>query len=141
MQIAHTRFGDVEVDPATILTFPRGLPGFESYTRYKLLHEEKPNPTVLWLQSLDDAEVAISVVQADLLGVNYQIELSDEETALLQLEAGHETVLLLTLAKQPDNSKGISANTMSPIIINATSRRGLQKIGLHADIVFRNNPA
>ncbi|KAF0814437.1 Flagellar assembly factor FliW [Andreprevotia sp. IGB-42] len=138
MQIVHTRFGDIEVDPDTVLTFPRGLPGFESLTRYKLLHEDKPNPTVLWLQSLDDAEVAFSVVQAELLGINYQIELNDEETALLGLDKPEDAILLLTLAKRDESKNSISANTVAPIILNTKTRKGLQKIGLHADIVFRN---
>jgi len=57
MTMIETRFGQVDIDPQTVLEFPQGLPGFEQFTRYKLLHEDKPNPQVMWLQSLDDADL------------------------------------------------------------------------------------
>ncbi|WP_035055488.1 flagellar assembly protein FliW [Andreprevotia chitinilytica] len=138
MLVVHTRFGDIEIDPETILTFPKGLLGFESLTRYKLLHEDKPDPTVFWLQSLDDADVSFNVVQANSLGIEYQIELSDEETALIDLESPDDAVLLLTLARQDDSQKPLAANTFAPLVLSTKSRKGLQKAGLRADIVFRN---
>ncbi|GLS04268.1 flagellar assembly factor FliW [Chitiniphilus shinanonensis] len=137
MQIIKTRFGEVAVDPNTILTFPRGLPGFEQFTRFKLLHEDKPQPKVLWLQSLDDENLAFSVVTSELLGVNYQIQLSDDECQLLELENPDDVTLLLVLAKQ-ESGQPFSANTQAPLVINVKSRLGLQKTGLQADIVFRN---
>ncbi|TJZ69785.1 flagellar assembly protein FliW [Chitiniphilus eburneus] len=139
MQIVKTRFGEVEVDPNTVLTFPLGLPGFEPCTRFKLLHEDKPQPKILWLQSLDEPALAFSVVTSELLGVNYQIQLSDEECELLQLEEPDDVTLLLVLARPPEEGdRPISANTQAPLIINSKSRLGLQKTGLQADIVFRN---
>ena len=132
-----TRFGEVDVDPANELTFPLGLPGFESCTRFVLLHEDKPNPTVRWLQSLDEAGLAFSVVPAADLGLDYQIVLSDEEVALLQLTSPEDIELLLILSRR-DGRGSISANTFSPVILNVTGKRGFQKTGLRADIVFRN---
>ncbi|UXY17080.1 flagellar assembly protein FliW [Chitiniphilus purpureus] len=137
MQTINTRFGNVEVDPDTILTFPRGLPGFEQCTRYKLLHEDNPQPKVLWLQSLDDPDLAFSVINSELFGVNYQIQLSDEECALLQLQRP-EDVLLLLMLMRPDRNEGIRANTCAPLVLNVSSRIGFQKTGLRADIVFSN---
>ncbi|HSC79801.1 MAG TPA: flagellar assembly protein FliW [Chitinolyticbacter sp.] len=137
MQTVHTRFGEIQIDPNTVLTFPRGLPGFEHCQRFKLLHEDKPDPKVLWLQSLDEADLVLSVVSSELLGVNYQIQLTDDECALIDLQAGDEVTLLLILAR-PEADGGIRANTVSPLVLNARSRLGLQKTGLQADIVFRN---
>lgn len=131
-----TRFGEVDVDPANELTFPSGLPGFETCTRFVLLHEDKPNPTVRWLQSLDEPGLAFSVVPAADLGLDYQIVLSDEEVALLQLTRPEDIELLLILSRR--NSGNIAANTFSPVILNVAAKRGFQKTGLRADIVFRN---
>jgi len=138
MTMIETRFGQVDIDPQTVLEFPQGLPGFEHYTRYKLLHEDKPNPQVMWLQSLDDADLVFSVIEADRLGLNYQIVLSDEEVAMLQLAAPEDAVLLLILSRPEDGSAPVAANTRAPLVLNPVARKGLQKTGVRADIVFSN---
>lgn len=138
MTMIETRFGQIDIDPQTVLEFPQGLPGFEQYTRYKLLHEDKPNPQVMWLQSLDDADLVFSVIEADRLGLNYQIVLSDEEVAMLQLATPEDAVLLLILSRPEDGSAPVAANTRAPLVLNPIARKGLQKTGVRADIVFSN---
>lgn len=138
MTVIETRFGKIDIDPQTVLEFPLGLPGFEQYTRYKLLHEDKPNPQVMWLQSLDDADLVFSIIEADRLGLNYQISLSDEEVALLELTAPQDAILLLILSRPEDGSAPVAANTRAPLVLNPESRKGLQKTGVRAEIVFSN---
>ena len=106
-------------------------------TGYKLLHEDRPNPQVLWMQSLDDAEVCFSIVEAEQLGLNYQIALDDEECAKIGLESADEAKLLLILARK-DGKGDITANTQAPIVLNPRTRKALQKIGLRVDVVFSN---
>jgi flagellar assembly factor FliW len=134
----ETRFGPLEIDPQTVLEFPQGLPGFEQCIRYKLLHEDRVDPQVMWLQSLDDADLVFSVIEAERLGLNYQIALTDEEEALLALKSPQDAVLLLILSRPEDGSAPVAANTRAPLVINPLSRKGLQKAGVRADIVFSN---
>jgi flagellar assembly factor FliW len=138
MQTLNTRFGEIEIDPETVLTFPQGMPGFEDCTRYKLLHEEQPNPRVRWLQSLDDADLSFSLVQVEHLGLSYEVSLSDEECALIELEQAEDAVLLLLLSRPFEEGQAISANTQAPVVLNIKSRKALQKVGVRADIVFRS---
>jgi flagellar assembly factor FliW len=138
MQTLNTRFGEIEIDPETVLTFPQGMPGFEDCTRYKLLHEEQPNPRVRWLQSLDDADLSFSLVQVAHLGLSYEVSLSDEECALIELEQAEDAVLLLLLSRRFEEGQAISANTQAPVVLNLKSRKALQKVGVRADIVFRS---
>lgn len=138
MDVFQTRFGPIEVDPQSVLEFPLGLPGFEDCRHYKLLHEENPNPQVMWLQSLDNPSLAFSVVEANRLGLNYQIVLSDEETALIGLESTDDVALLLMLLRPDGEMAAVSANAQSPLVINVKTRKGLQKTDVRADIVFRN---
>ena len=138
MEIYQTPFGQIEVDPDSVITFPDGLPGFPDSKRYKLLHEERPDPQILWLQSLDDTDLYFSVLEADRLGLSYQISLNDEECEKIDLQDPEDVRLLLILARKGNDAAGISANTQSPIIINLRTRKAFQKTGLHADIVFRN---
>lgn len=146
MKIHSTRFGTHEIDPESILTFPQGIPGFESCTRYKLFHEDKEQPVVHWLQAIDDPNVAFSVVDPARFGLNYEITLTDEEVALLQAGSADDiAVMLIAYKPQPDAAAGanVSANINGPVILNTRARLGLQKVlvGLKADITLKGGQA
>jgi flagellar assembly factor FliW len=136
MQVYQSRFGQIEVDPNTIIHFPLGIPGFEECKDYKLLHEDSNQPKVLWLQSLDDQAVLFTLIEAERLGLNYMLTLSDEECTHIDLKSADDAQLFLILSR-PENQE-ISANTRAPLVINLQSRKGLQKLDVKADIVFRN---
>jgi flagellar assembly factor FliW len=136
MQVYQSRFGQIEVDPNTIIHFPLGIPGFEECKNYKLLHEDSSEPKVLWLQSLDDQAVLFTLIEAERLGFNYMLTLSDEECAHIELKSANDAKLFLILSRPEGES--ISANTRAPLVINLQSRKGLQKLDVKADIVFRN---
>ena len=136
MQVFQSRFGQIEVDPDTIIHFPLGIPGFEDCKNYKLLHEEGKEPQVLWLQSLDDSATMFTLIEAERLGLNYMLTLSDEECDCIELKNAEDAKLFLILSR-PDGNQ-MSANTRAPLVINLQSRKGLQKLDVKADIVFRN---
>ncbi|MEF8752837.1 MAG: flagellar assembly protein FliW [Accumulibacter sp.] len=68
MKIDLERFGlkDVPVDPDTVFTFAVGPAGFPDCRRFKVFHQEGPQPAVFWLQSLDDVAVAFPIVDPGL---------------------------------------------------------------------------
>lgn len=147
MKFDSARFGTQEIDPQSILTFPEGIPGFENSTRFKLFHEDQENPVVHWLQSIDDRDVALALVDPAMFGLNYEFALTDEEEKLLQVNNTADiAVLLITYKPQPDtaSSANINANINGPIVLNMVANRGMQKIlvGLKADITLKpNSPA
>lgn len=127
MKFTLQRFGAevIEVDPQSIITFPRGIPPFDDCQRYKLFHEEG-TASIFWLQSLDDADVLFSVTDPDLLKVSYEVSLSDEEQSLLQIGEGDELMLAVIVYK--DSEEPLKINTRGPIILNLSKRLGLQKL-------------
>ena len=125
MQI-NTRFGQQDVDPASVINFPNGLAGFEELHSFKLFHEDG-KPSVFYLQSTEDPEVQFPVVNPDAYQVNYECVLSDDEAATLQLEDPADIAVLVTLAQTSDKDHGIHANFMGPILLNTGKRIGLQK--------------
>ncbi|QDQ28187.1 flagellar biosynthesis protein FliW [Chitinimonas arctica] len=135
MQVVTPRFGALDIDENSLINFPQGLPGFERCQRFKLLHEEVPEPKVMWMQSLEEPEVVFSVIDANLLGLHYQLSLTDAESATIDFSGSEDLVLLLTLSRDGDEVK---ANTQSPIVLNVASRQALQKSGVRAEIVFTN---
>jgi flagellar assembly factor FliW len=133
---------DVPVNPDAVFTFPGGLSGFEGCTRFTLFHEEG-KPTVFWLQSLDDPSLAFSVVPPDALGVEYQIELSDADIALLGLTDPADALVVVIIYR--DSEQGgtpggkIAASTRFPLVLNPKTRLGMQKIlmEVQSSVVYR----
>lgn len=130
MKFTLQRFGaeQIDIDPQSIITFPRGIPPFESCTRYKLFHEVGKT-SIFWLQSLDDKDVLFSVTDPDLLKVSYEVTLTDEEQTLLQVTAGDELLLAVIVYRDDDAATAsLKVNTRAPIVLNLSRRLGLQKL-------------
>ena len=53
MEIQTSRFGVLSVDDERVMTFPRGLLGFPSHTRFALIQTGQEN-YFFWLQSVDE---------------------------------------------------------------------------------------
>lgn len=131
MKTDSARFGELEVNPETTLTFPKGLSGFENCTRYQLLHEEdKEGPVVFYMQSLDDPAVTFSIVDPTQFGFNYELTLSDEDVALLQAESPNELAVVLIVYKPQADGSGVAANINGPLVLNPGKKLGLQKVML-----------
>ncbi|MEN7431694.1 flagellar assembly protein FliW [Chromobacterium sp. TRC.1.1.SA] len=144
MRFDSNQLGNVEVDEATVITFPQGIPALENCTRFKLFHDiTHPVPQMYWLQSLDDPGITFSLAQPERLGVRFQVELSDEEVAQLQLQEPQDAAILLMLYRPLDQQREshpalgtLQANLCNPLVIGLSSRRGIQKTGLKIDILL-----
>lgn len=132
---------DVPVNPDAVFNFPQGLGGFEDCTRFTLFHEEG-KPTVFWLQSLDDPKLAFSVVPPESIDIEYQIELSDEDTALLGLQDPAEALVVVIIYREEATAAGggkMAASTRSPLVLNPRTRIGMQKFlrEVHPSVIYR----
>lgn len=135
MKISTTYFGQQEIDPESIITFPNGLLGFESLTRFTLFHEED-KPTVHWLQSVDDPNITLSVSEPALFGISYEFVVNDDDAALIGLDKPEDALVLLVLSKGEDDDvlehqetgAKVRGNLNGPIVINQNNRKGIQKV-------------
>jgi flagellar assembly factor FliW len=129
MKIDIERLGlkNVQVNPDTLFTFPNGMAGFEECKRFNLFHEEGGSGTVFWLQAVDDADIMFPIVTPDAINVAYEIELSDEDCALIGLEDVNDVAIAVVVY---DDAKGgrIAASFRAPVILNLKTRLGMQKI-------------
>jgi len=118
----------------TIL-FPNGIPGFEELRSFRLL-KEPLNPSVFILQSIEKPDLNIPIVLPHTFGISYDIELTDEETAIIEAGETSEIIVFLVLAKDSEEKKktekskkgSIVANIAGPVVINIESMKGYQKI-------------
>lgn len=140
MKIDIDRLGlkNVQVDPATLFEFPNGLAGFEACKRFKLFHEEGGG-TVFWLQSVDDTDVMFPIVAPDKIDIEYEIELSDADCALIGLEDVKDVAIVVIVYRDVVSGEKIAANTRSPVILNLKTRKGMQKIlqDVHPSLLYR----
>ena len=143
MKFTLPRFGseEVEIDPDTIIEFPVGIPGFEDCHHFKLFHREGKNPSVFWLQSLDEPDIVFSLADPDLLKISYELTLDDEEQRILRISPDDDLRIAVILLRQPAEGSiapgNIQANTQAPIAINVTKRVALQKPLIDAEISIR----
>ena len=129
---------DVPVSPDHVFTFPEGLVGFEAQKRFALFHEEG-KATVFWLQSLDDTSVMFPIVAPEAFDIEYQIELSDADCALIDLQGAEDVAVVVIVYRNEAEGGKIAANTRSPVILNLRSRKGMQKVlhEVHPTLLYR----
>ncbi len=120
-----------EINPEKIFTFPQGIPGFETYTKFIIFHKKENEQGVYWIESIDEPKVTFTLVDPTLYGLSYEFILSNEEQKILGLEKPDTAAILLILSKNEDETTGntgLHANIKGPVIINVASRRGFQKV-------------
>ena len=134
MNIDTPHSGTLEVAPDRIIEFPRGLPGFEELRRYSLFHPESEAgvPPYFILQSVDDPGVAFNIADPALFGFNYEINLPDEELAVLNLADPTEAAVVVMLVKEEVGGQ-VRANLKAPLILNVNARRGIQHVFSNLD--------
>jgi flagellar assembly factor FliW len=114
------RFGEIEIDPSDILTFEEGLLGFNHLHRYVILQDPEEDP-FLWLQSLDESELAFIVVDPFIFFPNYEIQLKTHELALIQLK-DLSKAKVLTIVTVPDDPMQLTTNLRGPIVVNSENK-------------------
>lgn len=124
MEIETTRFGRMEVNEERIITFPRGLLGFPSHTRYALIQTGEEN-YFFWLQSVDEASLAFVVTDPSIFFKDYQVPLKDETQQELDLtDSGFAQIFAIC------NKVGewLTGNLQGPLVVNAQNRMGQQVV-------------
>lgn len=125
------------IESDKVLTFPRGIPGFEKYTTYIVYHKEENDISAFWLESCEDPSITFTLVDPGQYGLSYELELTDEERALLGAEKAEELGVFMVLSKKEATAGAtpmINANIIGPIIINPRTQLGLQKVILRSHL-------
>jgi flagellar assembly factor FliW len=113
------------------IVFPKGIGGFEEYKEYRLLRSQQPDSPLYWLEAIAEPAISFTVVDPRVYGLNYVLELTEEEQALLEVTESDEVVVLLMLAKRESDEAAkpsIYGNIAGPILVNARNRLAMQKV-------------
>lgn len=127
MNIYTKLFGEIEVDIKKVITFDEGIIGFEEYKQYMLIHDsEKEENFIIWLQSIDEPEFALPVINPLTVESDYNPMVEDE--LLKSLGAMEEAPLVLSVLTVPQDITKMTVNLKAPLVINPISLKGCQLI-------------
>lgn len=128
---AMTRlFGEIDIDEGKIITLERGMIGFPDLQKFALIYDEEKGlkaSSVMWLQSMDDTQVAFPVMQPNQIKPDYNPMVSDEMLLPLGELNEDNTYVLVTLTAKP-KKEDTTVNLKAPIVINTETKRGCQLI-------------
>lgn len=110
------------------IMFPKGILGFEELHAFTIIHKQKDQAMVYWLQSEESPLIAFPLVDPASFGLIFSFSLTDAEQELLQSKNPEEIEVFLILAKDAEAKQGIQANIGGPIVINKVKRLGIQKV-------------
>lgn len=124
MDVRTTRFGVIQIQDDRVITFPAGLLGFASHTRYCLL-EPGDDACFFWLQSLDDPALAFVVTDPSLFVPEYSVPIRAEQMESLGL-ARLEDAQVFVVVNKVDTQ--LTGNLQGPLVINTLTRVGEQMV-------------
>ncbi len=128
MKIETSRFGTLEVDEASIISFPQGLLGFPDEKRYVLLPHRENSP-FLWLQSVDNPDLAFVTINPFTVNRDYSFEIPDNVQQELDIHdaANVQTLVLVTIRRDGSNPS-VTANMLGPVVINTENKKARQLV-------------
>lgn len=128
MTITTRLFGKIEIEEEKIITFEKGIIGFPDMTRFILIFdEERESSSILWMQSLDEPQIALPVIDPLKIMPDYNPTVEDEILKPLGVTKDQEMLVLTTLVV-PENIEKMTVNLKAPIIINVPNQKAYQMI-------------
>jgi flagellar assembly factor FliW len=113
-------------DAKRFINFPEGLPAFETVNNFVIVANEEEAP-FLWLQAADLPDLAFIVIDPFLIAPDYRPDISDADIRSLEIEEPDDAFILSIVTIQSGGS-GITANLVSPVLINTRKHMAKQVI-------------
>ncbi len=126
MKIHTTRFGDLTVEPDSVIRFPRGLYGFEQARRFCLVRYDAAG-LFHWLQSTDIPSLAVILADPFSFFQDYAVEISESDAQLLQARNPSQLEIHTVVTGSAEAGE-LALNLLGPVVINSRQRVGLQVI-------------
>ena len=129
MKITTRVFGTIEIDNDKIIHFPAGIIGFPDMNEFALIYDEEKgkNAPIRWLQSLQEPQFAMPVMDPLLVVPDYNPQVEEELLMPLGDMTSEETLVLVTVTVPKDLTK-MSINLQAPIIVNVQTQKAAQII-------------
>ncbi len=130
MKAVTRLFGTIDVADDKIITMERGMIGFPNLTHFALIFDEEKKEKkfkIMWLQSMDDGDVAFPVADPIQIKEDYK-PLVNEELIVPLGEMTEDNTYILVTVTVPKKVEDFSVNLKAPIVINMDTNKGAQII-------------
>lgn len=141
MQVKTKHFGTVDIDDNKVISFPNGLFGFSEYKKFAIIYELTEDgeiPIINWLQSLEDKDVALPIMNPISIIPNYNPTIEDELIKPLG-ECNETNIIFYTVVNAHKEVEKLTTNLKAPIIINMDRFTGVQVMAENDDYTIRFN--
>lgn len=120
-------FGNVEIKEEDLITFERGLPGFEDSKKYAILYKVDDDNPFKWLQSVENGDAAFVIVEPQVFKGHYEVKIDDYVADELEIKELSD-VIVYSIVTIPEEISQMTANLKAPIVINAKNNKGCQML-------------
>ncbi len=128
MKITTKVFGEITIEDDRIIHFPSGIIGFPELTDFALIHdEEKGAGAIHWLQSIQEPDFAMPVMDPLIVCPDYNPEVDDELLKPIG-ELVPDEILVMVTVTIPSDLTRMTVNLRGPVIINALEKKACQVI-------------
>lgn len=110
------RFGQLNIGEGERIHIPQGLLGFPELKEFCLV-DPGDETLILWLQSLQDPNLAFPVLEPKIFRPDYAARLSAAELRELSLDNVNQSAVFSVLTI-PEDVTQMTANLKAPIVIN-----------------------
>lgn len=125
MELISPVHGKIQYELQDIITFKKGIPGFEEYKTY--ISKDMENSPFKILQCLENNELAFIIISPFDVVKDYEIKLSEELIKNTEIE-NEEEVLLYSIVTVSSKVENITANLRAPLVVNIKNKLGEQLI-------------
>lgn len=138
MQIATTRFGEIEIADDEVITFPDGLPGFAGTRTMVLIGggalpgdhadpEGDPDANVLfWMQDTVDPDLAFLTLVPWEVYPDYDIDIDPSDVD--HADPDDLCILSIVTVRRENDAVRMTSNLLAPVVIDTNTRTGRQVI-------------
>ena len=140
MKVETKWFGTIEVGEEQILTFEKGIIGFEDWKKYTLIYDAEKGveeSSIFWLQAIDEPTLALPIMDPTLVYEGYDPIVEDEIINTLGDNIADATLLVVCTVTVPEKLENMTINLKAPVIINMDTNKGVQLIADNDDYQVR----
>ena len=121
-------FGEITIADEKLIRFPKGIVGFPFLQTFALIHDaDNEKAPIMWLQSMEEPEFAMPVIEPHLVIDSYNPTVDDENLEPVGELAPDQIYSLVTITVPPQ-IENMSVNLKAPIVINMANNKAVQII-------------
>lgn len=127
MKLNTNFFGEIDVQDDKIVNFADDMLGFEGFSKFLFMSDDKEGSKFSWLQCIDDVNIVLTMFNIFAVMPDYSPNVPIEHLEGLG-EFEEEDLEIFCVAKIPRNVEEMSINLKAPIVINTRNNKAKQVI-------------